>query len=711
MGRAIVPIGSKSGSSSSVRSNLSPAAIFHTSLPRATIFHAPNNALCQIGLAKRCIVRTASTSTSTAASAATSGVTLPPDLRNATAILKLDNTDIYILGVSHVSKVSLDHIRALISTVQPDTVIVELCKDRIGLLVDENAPPPQSWHTPRISIVGYRPQPGWPTASDLIQRLKGSGESPVSASEIEDDAVTLLSTGLFGSVRPVANPPTRNGAPTFLMGPSGRLTMVAPLGGIEYVVTERKLPLISDFQIDFATKEDASFLSEQVSSDIKAAALSSAATTGTLAALLNARAAVLQALPASQKSFSVSFSGVYSGRIVAKVISKASRDIVTGLEGSVVKGQGTGITPFRRQSRQDVQRQGGTGLQIMLDDGNFVNSSSGNVTSSANLSSLGDGSKKEAEFVVIAPWTDAEVAAGAAAAASSPRSSAGGLSDAFASIVTQQYAKYQAAAGRAVGIGTGAAWQVALQAGAQCGARQVLLGDRPASVTGLRLAQGIWRSSAPFLLGSIPAAIAGAIITTSGASDALQGSPAALAAPVVAVVLPLAAAMWPILAPLLEIQRFSKMSAAEIEETVRIKELLQNSDSNSAAEPYFLWGEDALIKWPGALDPIINERDDYMARAIAAAALGRPQGLTPAFVRAETSQGSVSYRYAMPKGGDEGVCPVGAGDGQFELARSSSTDSKRKIVAVVGTAHVRGMLKVWPQVSRSGADLSLKEFL
>ena len=66
----------------------------------------------------------------------------------------------------------------------------------------------------------------------------------------------------------------------------------------------------------------------------------------------------------------------------------------------------------------------------------------------------------------------------------------------------------------------------------------------------------------------------------------------------------------------------------------------------------------------------------------------------------------------MPKGGDPGVCPVGGGDGQFEMAvPGSSTNAKRKIVAVVGTAHVRGMLKVWPDVSRNNADISLNGFL
>ena len=643
-----------------------------------------------------------STSTQSTASPALEKFQLPEELRNATAVVEVDNTQVYILGVSHVSKVALKHIRQLMETVKPDTIIVELCKDRTGLLIDENAPPPQCWHAPKISIVGYRPKAGWPTASELTQRLKSSNSSPVAASEIEDDAVALLSTGLFGSVRPVAKPPTRNGAPSFVMGPSGKLSLVAPLSEIEYVVTERKLPSIADFQIEFIGIDDSTVISEEILKKIKADVLFSGSGSGALPALLNARAALLKALEATnttQENIQISFNGVETGKIVAKVAFNAEYKNITGLENTVVNGQGVGILGFRRQARQQVQPSASTGLKIKaIDDSKGNNPSSQSSSSSA--------------LVVIEPWTDDQLAIGTTTASSTqPGSNVGGIADAFAGVLTQQYAKYQAAAGRTVGIGTGAAWQVALQSAAECGATQVFLGDRPASVTGIRLAQGIWGSSAPFLLGALPAAIAGAIITSSATSDALQGSPAAFAAPAVAILIPLVAAVLPIVAPLLEIQKFSKLSASEIEETVKIKEPLQTENANTAG-PYFLWGEDALIKWPGAIDSIINERDVYMSRAISAAVLGKAPGLTPAFVRTETSQGDIYYRYAMPKGGDPGVCPVGDGDGQFEVAvPESGTYGKRKILAVVGTAHVRGMLKAWPSVGKNNADLSLNGFL
>ena len=71
----------------------------------------------------------------------------------------------------------------------------QLCKDRTGLLVDPDAPPPQSWWTPRLTISGVPAAPGWPTAAQLAGGLKGRGCAPVSAADIEDDAVALLATG------------------------------------------------------------------------------------------------------------------------------------------------------------------------------------------------------------------------------------------------------------------------------------------------------------------------------------------------------------------------------------------------------------------------------------------------------------------------------------------------------------------------------------
>jgi hypothetical protein len=117
-----------------------------------------------------------------------------------------------------------------------------------------------------------------------------------------------------------------------------------------------------------------------------------------------------------------------------------------------------------------------------------------------------------------------------------------------------------------------------------------------------------------------------------------------------------------------------------------------------------LWGEDALLSWPGAMEPIIHRRDKYMARSVAAAATGRPQGLTPAYVLTRSSGAAPAVlHYAMPEGGEAAVCPPGAGAGRYApLAGPCS------VVAVVGTAHVRGMIREWADAQR---DPSLRPLL
>lgn len=77
----------------------------------------------------------------------------------------------------------------------------QLCKDRTGLLVDPDAPQPQAWYTPRVTLAGLpagAAAAGWPSAAQLLGLLKCGGCSPVSAADIEDDAVALLSTGRWG---------------------------------------------------------------------------------------------------------------------------------------------------------------------------------------------------------------------------------------------------------------------------------------------------------------------------------------------------------------------------------------------------------------------------------------------------------------------------------------------------------------------------------
>lgn len=45
----------------------------------------------------------------------------------------------YVLGVSHVSRESCEEAAELIRAVRPDVVVLELCKDRLRLLLDQVA--------------------------------------------------------------------------------------------------------------------------------------------------------------------------------------------------------------------------------------------------------------------------------------------------------------------------------------------------------------------------------------------------------------------------------------------------------------------------------------------------------------------------------------------------------------------------------------------
>lgn len=147
----------------------------------------------------------------------------------------------------------------------------------------------------------------------------------------------------------------------------------------------------------------------------------------------------------------------------------------------------------------------------------------------------------------------------------------------------------------------------------QCGASQVILGDRPAFVTQRRLAQGLWDALAPRVVVGFLAfntAILAGGFNIVDRTTAYQGMGLALLATALGL-LPVALPFW-------ELYRFSEMSEEEIETAVAVPDPVE-SDLET---PLKLFGEDALLDWPGASESIIAERDLYMAKALAAAATG-----------------------------------------------------------------------------------------
>lgn len=127
---------------------------------------------------------------------------------------------VYILGMSHVSRDSCKHTTQLIATVKPDLVLIELCKDRVGLLVDPALPQPQYWHTSVIKLQianSTAQQPAVGHACDsLLTTMQCQSGKAFSAHQIEQDCTQLLASGMFGSVVPVTKQASQTDAPMFV---------------------------------------------------------------------------------------------------------------------------------------------------------------------------------------------------------------------------------------------------------------------------------------------------------------------------------------------------------------------------------------------------------------------------------------------------------------------------------------------------------------
>lgn len=368
------------------------------------------------------------------------------------------------------------------------------------------------------------------------------------------------------------------------------------------------------------------------------------------------------------------------------------------------------VVPYqpRFPPKNNKNRGGGVGIQL------------GGIGASSSSSGGGKeegGTPNKSKFfpsVKWRPWSAEEKKQGVLESfrqqsSSSPSffSSYNPLSQSLAKLLTGMYGKYQAAAGITAGITPGAAWRAALQAAAATDSvKLVLLGDRPASVTAVRMADAVLASSALQLFGGLLASIAGVFIVVSSSSDT-SGLETTTTTPLIpaiiaAAVLPLAIGIWPIAAPLLEVRAFSNLkTASEVESAVKLQEPMQKGTREEYidAPRVKLRGEDALLDWPGAEGPIINERDEFMARTIRQLVQNKV-GTVPAYAAvSDDGFGRAVWRYLMPdgngdkNGGKDGVCDgdgevvvMGRGDGVYECP-----DKVKRVVAVVGSAHVRGI--------------------
>lgn len=65
----------------------------------------------------------------------------------------------------------------------------------------------------------------------------------------------------------------------------------------------------------------------------------------------------------------------------------------------------------------------------------------------------------------------------------------------------------------------------------------------------------------------------------------------------------------------------------------------------------------------------------------------------------------VVLRYMMPESGPRRCAPMGQGDGEYKPIQGV-----RSVVGIVGSAHVRGMIKEWERLEDSGKE-DVEEFL
>lgn len=658
---------------------------------------------------------------------------LPEELRDVTAVLSVPNahaptgsTQVYVLGMSHVSKRSLQHIEQLISLVRPEVVVVELCKDRVTGLVDRDAVEMQRSHCSRVTWTGLPTRRGWPSERDLLRLIRTRPGEAVSYQDIEEDPSRILATGLFRSCRPVVNPPSRRGDfyPTFLQQqqqqeaqeqgadtaePEGGRAVAAdevvlkalrPIGGAEFIVAPRQLPPVKtiNVRIDSSLSRSSQIPLGALEKAAKAAVASQAASKGkevtpTVDLLMALRADILDAAIETgidRTSIEVLFQGAESSHVEAilRAVPDGRDASVSGLELTASGGEGEGIEPYRASPRLI---EIGISMRVPLDK------VAENLAPRPPPAALVPGEYSHDREPCRTSWQrwnsdDDERVDVLAADEDAPKPPTAGPVGAFAMILSGLYARFQDAAGLAVGVESGEAWRTAFRAAASVGAAQVVLGDRPSAITARRMGAAVLKSTAPVFLGACGLSAAADYSAAAGMLPEGTG-PVAVLAGLAAV----ATSLIPIAGPLLEVRSLSKKDAVDIEAAVRVPEPLQGGQGTLK-----LWGEDALLGWPGAMEPVIHERDAFMARVISAAAQGS-SAEAPALLADMGADGVPIWRYTVGKNGPQGVSPLGEGDGSY-----SPLPAVGAVVAVVGTAHVRGITKAWDGALE---DTTLDSFL
>lgn len=570
------------------------------------------------------------------------------------------NAKVVLLGIAHVSAESVRATRNAVRKYKPDVVLVELCKDRVQLVMDDpKEPDPRSkWYAKETRVEGFH-------GLEQETLLEIAGIAPgrgVTRDDIETGIKMLVATGCFDQVVPITEPADAEQMPTFYFDAQtysatdltceGGFQQVNPLRCLGYRVKERSLPPLGglEYRIDpSAARMDKSKIELCLKKTGEQALKDNTTTVQTCCLVRKELLHLASQAGLDPNRICTDFHNLENNKPVLVHISVS--------ETALPKAY--------------------TGMGSSADVSFAVQ-----MTSEGQKADTQDRSSKK---------TRATRGGGA-----SPSTPASLLGDAL----SRSYGAVQASAGEKLGVQPGAAWRAALEEAAACGVKQVHLGDRPVSITKARMGAAIWAGTQPKLAG-LAGICSAASVAASVAGDA---SPIPLGVALGgSVAVGVLGSAWLLSGPLREIAEFASQDPEEIEESVQA-ELRKPLDDQ---EMWKLDGEDALVEWEGADRTIITERDEYMAYTLYAAATGNLVA-SPAFVYEADSPTTGYFRYCVGEGLPEKARPgegeLGHGAPEYLPLTNVST-----VLGIVGAAHVRGIVDVWPKVSSIDLDTLLAD--
>jgi len=151
-----------------------------------------------------------------------------------------------VVGVSHVAASSLQHIAAAVGRAQPDAVLVELCRERVGFLLDggkqvddETRWAAQAAEAPAVRVAGSGGEPGGPSAPAAAS-LAATFVAPFSAEDVKAVARRLGTSG--SGVRASLLAPESSEMPAFFRGQGGELVEAQPVAGVDFQLAPEASP-------------------------------------------------------------------------------------------------------------------------------------------------------------------------------------------------------------------------------------------------------------------------------------------------------------------------------------------------------------------------------------------------------------------------------------------------------------------------------------